>query len=105
MPIIDAGVKIEDGYDIYEEGKEKGYFCTREDGSFFAGVFLVSDSGKLRPAGTGITLRFYRTSKSDVRIALAPAGADTLVEAESVWNEKGYWSVSYLEEGTYFLLQ
>ena len=77
----------------------------REDGSFFAGVFLVSDSGKLRPAGTGITLRFYRTSKSDVRIALAPAGADTLVEAESVWNEKGYWSVSYLEEGTYFLLQ
>ena len=36
VPIIDAGVKIEDGYDIYEEGKEKGYFCTREDGSFFA---------------------------------------------------------------------
>ncbi|MBU3877541.1 alpha-glucosidase [Faecalicatena sp. AGMB00832] len=35
IPIIDAGVKIEDGYDIYEEGKEKGYFCKREDGSDF----------------------------------------------------------------------
>ncbi len=36
VPIIDAGVKIEDGYDIYEEGKEKGYFCKRKDGTDFA---------------------------------------------------------------------
>lgn len=35
IPIIDAGVKIEDGYDIYEEGVEKGYFCKREDDSYF----------------------------------------------------------------------
>ena len=35
IPIIDAGVKIEDGYDIYEEGVKKGYFCKREDGSDF----------------------------------------------------------------------
>jgi len=35
IPIIDAGVKIEKGYDIYEEGVEKGYFCKREDGSDF----------------------------------------------------------------------
>ncbi|MGN0314403.1 MAG: TIM-barrel domain-containing protein [Fusicatenibacter sp.] len=35
VPIIDAGVKIEDGYDVYEEGKEKNYFCKREDGSDF----------------------------------------------------------------------
>ncbi len=33
VPIIDAGVKIEDGYDVYEEGVEKGYFVTKEDGS------------------------------------------------------------------------
>ena len=40
VPIIDAGVKIEDGYDVYEEGKEKGYFCKRADGSdFVAGVW------------------------------------------------------------------
>ncbi|MBE5878007.1 MAG: alpha-glucosidase [Lachnospiraceae bacterium] len=35
IPIIDAGVKIEDGYEVYEEGKKKGYFCKREDGSDF----------------------------------------------------------------------
>ncbi|MGN0498618.1 MAG: TIM-barrel domain-containing protein [Acutalibacteraceae bacterium] len=32
VPIIDAGVKIEDGYDIYEEGVEKGHFCKDENG-------------------------------------------------------------------------
>ena len=35
VPIIDAGVKIEKGYDIYDQGIEKGYFCKREDGSEF----------------------------------------------------------------------
>lgn len=35
VPIIDAGVKVEEGYDVYEEGVEKGYFCKREDGSDF----------------------------------------------------------------------
>ena len=27
IPIIDAGVKKEDGYGVYEEGKSKGFFC------------------------------------------------------------------------------
>ncbi|MGN0354891.1 MAG: TIM-barrel domain-containing protein, partial [Muricoprocola sp.] len=35
IPIIDAGVKVEKGYDIYDEGIEKGYFCKRADGSEF----------------------------------------------------------------------
>lgn len=40
IPIIDAGVKIEDGYDVYEEGVQKGYFCKRADDSdFVAGVW------------------------------------------------------------------
>lgn len=38
IPIIDAGVKIEKGYDVYEEGCEKGYFCKRADGSDFVGA-------------------------------------------------------------------
>ena len=78
----------------------------REDGSFFAALFLVSESGeRTRLSGAGITLRFYRNSKADVRVSLSPAGQDTLVETESVWNEKGYWSVPYTEEGTYFVLE
>ncbi len=40
VPIIDAGVKIEDGYDTYEEGKKNGYFCKEADGEdFVAGVW------------------------------------------------------------------
>lgn len=35
VPIIDGGVKKEDGYDVYEEGKEKGYFCKDADGEDF----------------------------------------------------------------------
>ena len=35
VPIIDGGVKKEDGYDVYEEGKEKGYFCKDEQGEDF----------------------------------------------------------------------
>lgn len=40
VPIIDAGVKVEDGYDVYEEGKEKGFFCKDEQGEdFVVGVW------------------------------------------------------------------
>lgn len=40
VPIIDAGVKVEEGYDVYEEGIEKGYFCKNENGEYFvAGVW------------------------------------------------------------------
>lgn len=35
IPIIDAGVKIEKGYDVYEEGVANNYFCKRADGSDF----------------------------------------------------------------------
>jgi len=40
IPIIDAGVKKESGYSVYDEGAEKGYFCKKADGSDFeAGVW------------------------------------------------------------------
>lgn len=35
VPIIDAGVKQEEGYSVYEEGLAKGYFCKKEDGTPF----------------------------------------------------------------------
>lgn len=37
IPIIDAGVKAESGYDIFEEGKQNGYFCKKADGTDFEG--------------------------------------------------------------------
>ena len=40
VPIIDAGVKIEEGYDVYEEGVKNNYFCKKENGeNFVAGVW------------------------------------------------------------------
>ena len=78
----------------------------RDDGSFFAGVILVSETGEeIDPDGEGINLRFYREAYSDVRVSLAPVANGTLVETKGVWNEHGYWSVQYQEEGTYFILQ
>lgn len=35
VPIIDAGVKIEEGYSVYEEGVAGDYFCKDEDGENF----------------------------------------------------------------------
>jgi alpha-glucosidase len=40
VPIIDAGVKVEEGYPIYDEGREKGYFCKDKEGKdFIVGVW------------------------------------------------------------------
>lgn len=40
VPIIDAAVKIEAGYDVCEEGKANGYFCVDEKGDeFVCGVW------------------------------------------------------------------
>lgn len=35
VPIIDAGVKIQEGYDVYEEGVKNNYFCKNEKGEDF----------------------------------------------------------------------
>ena len=40
IPIIDAAVKVEEGYGVYDEGHEKGYFCKDENGEdFVVGVW------------------------------------------------------------------
>lgn len=38
VPIIDAGVKIEEGYPVYEEGVRENYFCKDENGEDFTGA-------------------------------------------------------------------
>lgn len=40
VPIIDAAVKVKDGYRVYEEGKKSGFFCKDENGEdFVVGVW------------------------------------------------------------------
>ena len=41
IPIIDAGVKVEPGYEVYEEGVKNDYFCKREDGSDFVAADIA----------------------------------------------------------------
>ncbi len=35
VPIVDAGIKIEPGDPVYEEGVRNGYFCRNKDGGYF----------------------------------------------------------------------
>lgn len=40
IPIIDAAVKVEEGYPVYDEGHEKGFFCRDEAGEdYVVGVW------------------------------------------------------------------
>lgn len=78
----------------------------REDGSLFANLYLVSASGERRKlSGDGITLRVYQENCSGVRASVVPADSDQMMETEAEWDGSGYWSIQYLEEGTYFILQ
>ena len=86
------------GTDLYLQMAEQ------EDGSLFAGLYLVSGSAWTEPDDDGITLRFYQQTKTNVRVSVSPADTDQLMDAKSEWNDKGYWSVPYVAEGTYFLL-
>ena len=40
IPIIDAGVKVEKDYEVYEEGVKNNFFCKREDGSDFVYIHV-----------------------------------------------------------------
>lgn len=44
VPIIDAGIKQQEGFDVYDEGHEKGYFVKRADGTDFVGGVWPGDS-------------------------------------------------------------
>ena len=38
VPIIDAGVKKDENYEVCREGVEKGYFCRKENGEYLVGA-------------------------------------------------------------------
>ncbi|MDE6621150.1 MAG: alpha-glucosidase [Lachnospiraceae bacterium] len=88
IPIIDAGVKIEDGYDIYEEGVEKGYFCKREDDSDF--VAAVWPGWTHFPDMLNPDARAWFGGKYE---RLTSLGID------GFWNDMNEPSIFYSEEG------
>lgn len=88
IPIIDAGVKIEDGYDIYEEGVEKGYFCKRADGSDF--VAAVWPGWTHFPDVLNPDARAWFGGKYEI---LTNQGID------GFWNDMNEPAIFYSEEG------
>ena len=66
---------------------------------------MIDSNTREEPDGEGISLRFYQENRADVQVSLVLADSDEPVKTETVWNENGYWSVQYLEEGTYMILR
>ncbi|WP_310602143.1 glycoside hydrolase family 31 protein, partial [Anaerosporobacter sp.] len=44
VAILDPAVKVEEGYDIYEEGKKNNYFVTTPDGEIYTNVVWPGDA-------------------------------------------------------------
>ncbi len=89
-----------DNADLYLELAE------RDDDTFFAGLYLITASGERKElTGDGVTLRVYQENRAGLRASVAAPDSDTLMETRIEWDGDGYWSIQYLEEGTYFILQ
>ncbi|MBE5778050.1 MAG: alpha-glucosidase [Clostridiales bacterium] len=88
IPIIDAGVKEEPGYEIYEEGLERGYFCKKADGSNFIGAVWPGRS--LFPDFLREDVRRWFGRKYH---ALLDTGL------EGFWNDMNEPALFYSEEG------
>ena len=88
VPIIDAGVKIEEGYDVYEEGVKNNYFCKREDGSDFAAA--VWPGRTHFPDMLNKDAREWFGSKYEI---LVSQGIDAF------WNDMNEPAIFYSDEG------
>jgi alpha-glucosidase len=88
VPIIDAGVKIEEGYDIYEEGVEKGFFCRdKNNNPFIAAVW----PGKVHfPDFLNTEARKWFGSKYKLLIDCG---------IEGFWNDMNEPAIFYTDQG------
>ena len=88
IPIIDAGVKEKEGYEVCDEGLEKGYFCTYEDDTPFVGAVWPGRS------------YFPDFLRSDVR-AWFGAKYHRFLDAgvEGFWNDMNEPALFYSENG------
>lgn len=87
--IVNPGVKVENGYRVYEEGKKKGYFVTTPEGDIFEGEVWP------KPAVFPDYLRRdVREWYGDFYRELLDSGVD------AVWNDMNEPSNFTLESGT-----
>ncbi len=86
IPIIDAGVKVEKGYEIYEEGVKNNYFCKREDGSDFVAAVWPE-----------IPISGYAESRSPKMVGDKYVFIDQGIEG--FWNDMNEPAIFYSSEG------
>ena len=102
IPIIDAGVRIEEGYDVYEEGVEKGFFCKTENGELFKGAvwpglcafpdFFQPEArkwfGKLYQGLTDQGIEGFWNDMNEPALFYTPRGLDHAIETVSSAKDK-----------------
>lgn len=88
MPIIDAGVKVEEGDPTYDEGVANDYFCKKENGELFVGA--VWPGRAVFPDYLREEVRRWFGEKYR---PLLEAGV------EAVWNDMNEPAIFYSEEG------
>ncbi|MBE5803916.1 MAG: alpha-glucosidase [Clostridiales bacterium] len=87
IPIIDAGVKQQAGYDVCDEGLEKGYFVKKADGKPFVGAVWPGRS------------YFPDFLREDVRAWFGGKYARLMDEGiEGFWNDMNEPALFYSEE-------
>ena len=76
----------------------------QEDGSLFAAMTMNTAPGKAQELESpkGVTLRFYQLPEPVPRIIYSGKGMD-IFETEVTWDDAGFWTVPYREEGAYLL--
>ncbi len=87
IPIIDAGVKIEEGYGVYEEGVKENYFCKDESGKDFVAAVWPG-----RVHFPDVLNREARRWFGDKYSYLLDAGI------EGFWNDMNEPAIFYTEE-------
>lgn len=88
IPIIDAGVKIENGYNVYEEGIENNYFVLNKDGKPFVGAVWP---GKVHfPDFLNKDVRKWFGGKYKALINMG---------VEGFWNDMNEPAIFYSEDG------
>lgn len=88
IPIIDAGIRQEKGYEPYDTGKEKDVFCSREDGTDFSAAVWPG------------MCCFPDFLRSDARKWFGELYRPLLEEGiEGFWNDMNEPALFYTEEG------
>lgn len=97
VPIIDPGVRIESGYDVYEEGLREGYFARYPDGKPYAGE--VWPGWCHFPDFTRVEVRDWWSAKYGAMMDLGIDGFWNDMNEPAVWGREFPYLVEFDDGG------